>query len=93
MGFTSTDERIASDIQRIRYNEKDKLKDEKQKAIDDYIENPTNENAKRLRELGVKGSTVQKERERKKRDRLGRLKVDMSKKEQAQYRDLFKFAE
>ena len=93
MGFTSTDERIASDIQRIRYNEKDKLKDEKQKAIDDYIEDPSRENFKRIKELGIKPETVKKERKRKKEDRLGRLKVDMSKKEQAEYRNLFKFAE
>ena len=93
MGFTSTDERIAQDIQQITYKERDKLKLEKQKAIDDFIENPTGENGRRLKELGIKPSTVKKERERKKRDRLGRIKVDMSKKDQRNRNDIFDFAE
>jgi hypothetical protein len=92
-GFTSTDERIASDIQRITYNQKDEKAKEKQKAIDEFIENPTNENAKRLKELGVKPSTVKKERERKKRSKLDRIKVDMSKEELKRNKDLFRFAE
>jgi hypothetical protein len=92
-GFTSTDERIASDIQRITYNQKDEKAKEKQKAIDEFIDNPTNENAKRLKELGVKPSTVKKERERKKRSKLDRIKVDMSKEEMKRNKDLFRFAE
>ena len=93
MGFSSTDERMASDIQQIMYKEREKLKAQKQKAIDAFIADPSNENAKKLKELGVKPSTVKKERERKKRDKLDRIKVDMSKEEMKRNKDLFRFAE
>ena len=93
IGFKSTDERIASDIQRITYNERSRLTKEKQAAVDEYLANPTTENAMKLRELGVKPDTVKKERERKKADRLGRVQAGMSKEERERYGDLMKFAE
>lgn len=65
MGFRSTDEAINSDIQQIYYDDKNHMKDEKQKAVDNYLENPTTDNAARLKELGVKLATVKAERERK----------------------------
>ena len=93
IGFKSTDERVASDIQRITYNERSRLTDEKQAAIDAYLADETTENAKRLKELGIKPETVKKERERKKADRLQRAKAGLSKAEQKQYEKLYRFAE
>lgn len=93
VGFKSTDERIASDIQRIYYNDKSKLTKEKQAAVDAYIEDPTNENAKRLKELGVSPATVKKERARKNADRKERVKAGMNKDEKTRYQDMLKFAE
>ncbi|MBQ7630637.1 MAG: hypothetical protein IJS81_10570, partial [Selenomonadaceae bacterium] len=81
-GFKSVDESLATDIQRITYNERDKLTKEKQRAVDAFIKEPTAANAKILKELGVKPDTVKKERERKKLDRLGRVKAGLTKAEQ-----------
>jgi len=92
MGFKSTDERIASDIQRIMQKRRSKLTKDKQAAVDAYLADPTTENAKKLKELGIKPKTVQEERERKKQDRLERLAGNMNKQEAANSDSLLKFA-
>ena len=92
IGFKSTDETIAADVQRIIYDKRDKLSDDKQKAIDAYIEHPTTENMRQLRKLGVKPETVREERKRKRMERLGRINSLLSKKERKENRDLLNFA-
>ena len=92
-GFKSTSERIATDIQRITYNEKDKITKEKQVAIDAYIDDPSPENLRRIKELGIKPETVKKERERKKLDRKERLESGMSAAEKERNNRMLKFAE
>ena len=92
IGFKSTGETIPADVQRIIYDKRDKLSDDKQKAIDTYIEHPTTENARKLRKLGVKPKTVQEERKRKRMERLGRMDSLLSKKERRENRDLLNFA-
>jgi len=91
-GFKSVDESLATDIQRITYNERAKLTKEKQKAVDAFIMSPTTENAQRLKELGVRPDTVKKERERKQADRLGRVQAGMTKAEREKNQYLLDFA-
>lgn len=93
MGFKSTEERIASDIQRITSMRKKEATEEKQRAIDDYIENPSDENLKRLKELGVKPKTVKEERKKKKMDRLERTQSGMSKGAKKENKGLLQFAQ
>ena len=94
LGFRSADEAVASDIQGIIYNDRDKLADEKKAAIDEYLANPTTANAKRLKELGVKPKTVKDERKRKEQDKLERAEGALSKKDRKSKsnNDLFQFA-
>ena len=49
------------------------------------------ENARRLKELGVRPDTVKKERQRKKQNRLSRIEGAMTKQERKDYQDLLKF--
>ena len=91
IGFKSTDERVDSDIRRITSVRRSELNAEKQKAIDAYIAHPTPQNMKKLKDLGVKDSTVKKERERKKEDSYNRTKGGMTKKEAQENQKLLNF--
>lgn len=91
IGFKSTDERVDSDIRRITSERRSELNAEKQKAVDAYIAHPTPQNMKKLNDLGVKDSTVKKERERKKEDIYNRTKGGMTKKEAQENQQLLNF--
>jgi len=92
IGFKSADETVANDIKRITSHDRAVLTKEKQKAVDAYIENPTSENLKRIKELGIKPKAVKDERERKKLDTLSRVDYGETKKERQQNQYLFDFA-
>jgi len=92
IGFKSTAETVGTDIERILKHDKSILNKEKQKAVDAYIQNPSAENLKKIKELGIKPDTVKKERQRKKLDRLERLEFGETKKESQQNQELLKFA-
>ncbi|MBR1886717.1 MAG: hypothetical protein IJ812_09955, partial [Schwartzia sp.] len=92
LGFRSTKEAVTSDVRGLYYDEKEEKKNEKQKAIDRYLDDPTTENAKKLRELGVKPDTVKKARQQRKLDNLGRTGANMTKQEKKDYEQLMKFA-
>ena len=92
IGFRSADEAAVSDIRSIYYDEKDEKTHEKQRAIDRYLDNPTTENAKKLRELGVKPDTVKKARQQRGMNNLKRTEANMSKQEKKDYQELMKFA-
>ena len=77
MGFKSLDETLALEVQSMKYNEMDRTAKEKQDAIDDYLDaeadgEPLGPYARRLKELGVKKSTVKKARDARKKDRMQR---------------------
>lgn len=92
MGFKSVDESLAADLTRINFNERgDKTRTE-QRAIDDYIENPSPENLKRLKELKIKPDRVKEERKKKKLDRMERLGKNMTKVERKRNQYLLGFA-
>lgn len=91
IGFTSTDERVDSDINRIMSQRRSVLTKEKQDAVDAYIKEPSPKNRQRLKDLGIKDSTVEKERERKKEDRYNRTKNGMSKREATESQQLLNF--
>ena len=92
LGFKSVDESLASDMTRINANERnDKTRVEK-RSIDAYIENPSSENLKRLRELKIKPDRVKEERKKKKLDRLERLEQNMSKAQRNRNQYLLDFA-
>ncbi|WP_303104094.1 DEAD/DEAH box helicase family protein [uncultured Mitsuokella sp.] len=91
IGFKSTDERIDSDIRRITSQRRSELTQKKQDAVDAYINNPTSENKKKLKDLGIKDSTVEKERQRKKEDSYNRTRSGMTKKEAAENKQLLDF--
>lgn len=92
MGFKSVDESLASDLTRINSNERgDKTRTE-QRAIDDYIEDPSSENLKRLKELKIKPDRVKEERKKKKLDRLERLEQNMNKAQRKRNQYLLDFA-
>ena len=89
LGFKSVDESLASDMTRINANERnDKTRVEK-RSIDAYIENPSSENLKRLRELKIKPDRVKEERKKKK---LDRLEQNMSKAQRKRNQYLLDFA-
>ena len=74
---------------RINANERnDKTRVEK-RSIDAYIENPSSENLKRLRELKIKPDRVKEERKKKK---LDRLEQNMSKAQRKRNQYLLDFA-
>lgn len=91
IGFKSTDERVDSDIRRITSVRRSELNAEKQKAVDAYIAHPTPQNMQKLKDLGIKDSTVEKERERKKEDSYNRTKGGMTKKEAQENQQLLNF--
>ena len=91
MGFKSTDERVNSDIERIIHARKAKATSKKQQAIDDYIDDPSAENTKRLKELGIKKKQVDEERKKKDMDRRGRTQGGMSKEAKKENERLMQF--
>lgn len=91
IGFKSTDERVDSDIRRITSERRSELTKKKQEAVDAYIAHPTPQNMQRLKDLGIKDSTVKKERERKKEDSYNRTKGGMTKKEAQENQQLLNF--
>lgn len=79
MGFKSTNEAIDTELGSLKYYNMNKTSKEKQNAIDDYLDaEERKENlapyAKKLKELGVKRSTIVKARKDRKKDRRERLK-------------------
>lgn len=77
MGFKSTTEAVESEALSLKYYNMDKTAKEKQSAVDDYLDaeeegKPLAPYARRLKELGVKKSTVKKARENRKKDRMQR---------------------
>ena len=88
MGFQSTDESDSYLIQSILSSEKKKASSKKQQLIDEYIENPTGENARKLKEAGIKPSTVKAEQKKKKLDTQGRTESSMNKNDKNQYQYL-----
>ena len=91
IGFKSTDERVDSDIRRITSERRSELTKKKQEAVDAYIAHPTPQNMQKLKDLGIKDSTVEKERERKKEDSYNRTKGGMTKKEAQENQQLLNF--
>lgn len=73
MGFRSTSEANTQYISDIIWNSRNQKSDERKQAIDNYINNPSSENAAVLKALNIKPSTVAKERDRKKMSRMERL--------------------
>ena len=92
IGFKSVEESLAGDVQRITSREREQLNKEKQQAVDAYISEPTAENFKRIKELGIRPDTIKKERQRKKLDKLERIDFGETKKEHQQNQYLFDFA-
>lgn len=79
MGFKSTNEAIDTELGSLKYYNMNKTLKEKQNAIDDYLDaEERKENlapyAKKLKELGVKRSTIVKAKKDRKKDRRERLK-------------------
>lgn len=79
MGFKSTNEAIDTELGSLKYYNMNKTSKEKQNAIDDYLDaEERKENlapyAKKLKDLGVKRSTIVKARKDRKKDRRERLK-------------------
>ena len=79
MGFKSTNEAIDIELGSLKYYNMKKKAEEKQNAIDDYLDaEERKENLapyiKKLNELGVKRSTIVKARKDRKKDRRERLK-------------------
>lgn len=79
MGFKSTNEAIDTELGSLKYYNMKKKAEEKQNAIDDYLDaEERKENLapyiKKLNELGVKRSTVVKAKKDRKKDRRERLK-------------------
>lgn len=79
MGFKSTNEAIDTELGSLKYYNMKKKAEERQNAIDDYLDaEERKENltpyAKKLKELGVKRSTIVKARKDRKKDRRERLK-------------------
>ena len=77
MGFKSTTEAVEGEALSLKYYNMDKTAKEKQAAIDDFLDaeeagKPLGEYARKLKELGVKSSTVKKARENRKKDRMQR---------------------
>ena len=69
-------------------SEKKKASSKKQQLVDEYIENPTGENARKLKEAGIKPSTVKAEQKKKKLDTQGRTVSSMNKSDKNQYQYL-----
>lgn len=65
LDFTSVDESVERDIERIAYNAKSERTKLEQRAIDDYIADETPENRRRLEEFGISAKRVKAERRKK----------------------------
>ena len=92
MGFKSIKERVDLDTTTIINSMKKEKTDARQQAIDDYLDNPTTENINQLKKLNIKRDAVDKEREKKKMDRLGRTEKGISKKDKAATKAITDFA-
>ena len=92
LGFKSVDESLAVDVQRINFNERDETKKLEQRAIDAYIADPSPENLKRLKELGISGKRVKEERGKKNLTRLERFGRNKTKDERKRNEYLLDFA-
>ena len=88
MGFQSTDESDSYLIQSILSTEKKKASSKKQQLIDEYINNPTGENARKLKAAGIKPATVKAEQKKKKLDTKERTESGMNKNDKKQYKYL-----
>ena len=93
VGFRSVDETIPTDMQRIINMRKTKETQEKQDAIDAYLEDPSTENAIRLKALGIKPKAVADERKKKQQSRRERTQSGMSKSKQQENERLIQFGE
>lgn len=88
MGFQSTNESDSYLIQSILSSEKKKASSKKQQLIDEYINNPTGENARKLKAAGIKPATVKAEQKKKKLDTKERTESGMNKNDKKQYKYL-----
>lgn len=61
IGFTPLNETLAGDLASNEYAEKQEQTKAKQEAIDDFLANPSSENAERLNELGVTPKSLENE--------------------------------
>lgn len=61
IGFTPLNETLAGDLASNEYTEKQEQTKAKQEAVDDFLANPSSENAARLNELGVTPKTLENE--------------------------------
>lgn len=61
IGFTPLNETLAGDLASNEYAEKQEQTKAKQKAVDDFLANPSSENAARLNELGVTPKSLENE--------------------------------
>lgn len=77
-GFRTMDEAVASDLRTIALTEQQRKQKREQAAIDAYIEDPTTENYRRLKELKITAKRVQNERKKKKMNNRERTIDNMS---------------
>lgn len=61
IGFTPLNETLAGDLASNEYAEKQEQTKAKQEAVDDFLANPSSENATRLNELGVTPKSLENE--------------------------------
>ena len=61
IGFTPLNETLAGDLASNEYAEKQEQTKAKQEAVDDFLAEPSSENAERLNELGVTPKTLENE--------------------------------
>jgi hypothetical protein len=61
IGFTPLNETLAGDLASNEYAEKQEQTKAKQEAVDDFLANPSSENADRLNELGVTPKSLENE--------------------------------
>ena len=100
IGIRSVDESIASDTEDIVKAERREKRDKDSALIDDYIkareENDSKKMGEYAREMKARGITkkrVLNEIENKKLDKKSRTRKGLNKKEQREYRNLFKFGQ
>lgn len=90
-GFRTVDESISSDSKRIVTNEKKKRSAELQKAKEAYKENPTAENRKALRDMGMTSGRIRALTKEDETDANGRTKKNMSKREKEELGGVLNF--
>ena len=61
IGFTPLNETLAGDLASNEYAEKQEQTKAKQEAVDDFLSDPSSENAARLNELGVTPKSLETE--------------------------------